>query len=294
MRVLLTGATGFIGKATLEALVMAGAEVVTLGRKPVAGHKNVHCDLLSAPDFPTLLQQAKATHLVHLAWATEHGKFWEARENIDWMAATVSLVTAFSDYGGRGIVCAGSCAEYDWGNGWCNERDTPTNASSLYGVAKDATRRVACSIAQQADVPLAWGRVFLSYGYEEDPRRLIPSATAALLGEKPAFSIDGEAQRDFLHVSDVAEAFLALLKAGAKGVANISSGQPVSLAHAIERLAFHLEADPKDFLALAQPRTGEPRLLSGYPEYLTQIGWRPTRSLDEGFARIAQKARCSA
>lgn len=287
LKVLLTGASGFVGQATLKALTATGAEVVTLGRRPVAGYRHIPCDLLSGPDFHALLGQAQATHLLHLAWATEHGKFWATPENLEWITATLSLVTAFCESGGRGIVCAGSCAEYDWSSGWCDEETTSTNAATLYGRAKDATRRVAQSVAQQADVPLAWGRVFLSYGHGEDARRLIPSATAALLGKTAAFSIDGAAQRDFLHVSDVAEAFVALLGSGANGVANISTGRPVALSQAIERLAVPLGGDPAAFLALAAPRAGEPRLLSGAPAHLARLGWSPKLSLDEGFGKLA-------
>src|SRR6202023_1104818 len=96
MRVLLTGATGFIGREIVRPLMATGAEVHTLGRgTPDAPGVSHHpLDLLGATDF-AVVRDIGATHLVHLAWHPERN-FWTARENLDWVAASLRLFRAFA------------------------------------------------------------------------------------------------------------------------------------------------------------------------------------------------------
>lgn len=143
MRVLLTGASGFIGRYVLRTLQHHGIEVISVGRaRSQPSVLFIEADLLSLTDFGPLLQQAKATHLLHLAWYAEHGKYWTSPLNLRWTEATTRLVEAFCVTGGHQVVIAGTCAEYDWAHGYCREESTPLNPVTLYGTAKDATRRV--------------------------------------------------------------------------------------------------------------------------------------------------------
>ena len=110
-RVLLTGATGLIGRATVPALTKAGHEVVTLGRNPAS---DITCDLLDPNAITAALETIRASHLVHLAWHDGPRDRWTSAANLDWMAATLHLVREFARTGGQRAVCAGSCAEFDW------------------------------------------------------------------------------------------------------------------------------------------------------------------------------------
>lgn len=287
MRVLVTGATGYIGRSVIAALAELGLPSVMVGRARVAGSDFIEADLLQQADFGNLIQQSKATHLIHLAWEARHGAYWTHPDNPRWAIATARLVDAFCASGGQGIVVAGSSAEYDWGYGWCREETTPTSSSTPYGVAKDAARRLTQETTRMAGVPLAWGRIFLSYGSGEDARRLVPSVAAALGGTRPAFAVDTYAYRDFLHVSDVAAALVRLLTSGTNGVANISSGMPVRVAEIITTLAQVIGADPAPMLSLSTARPGDPRLLAGDPARLASLGWVPKLTLAEGLALCA-------
>ena len=98
----------------------------------IAGRARRRCSRAAAP-----------THLLHLAWYAEHGPFWTSTENLRWAAATIALVQAFAERGGRRAVLAGTCAEYRWGEpGPCVEGVTPLEPATLYGTAKHATRAV--------------------------------------------------------------------------------------------------------------------------------------------------------
>jgi nucleoside-diphosphate-sugar epimerase len=286
MRVLLTGASGFIGRYVLRALQQHGIEVVVVSRTQLkASVPFIEEDLLSICDFAPLLQQAQATHLLHLAWYAEHGKYWTSPLNLRWLEATTRLVEAFCTNGGQQVVVAGTCAEYDWRHGYCREDSTPLNPATLYGTAKDATRRLVTAVCAQHQVPCAWGRIFLPFGQGESTSRLIPSLIEVFRGVRAPFGVNAHAYRDFLHASDVAEGFFRLLIAEASGAYNVCSGEPRRLAEVVTTLASLLDNDPAPVLALTMERPGEPPLLVGESLKLRALGWQPALTLAQGLER---------
>lgn len=288
MRVLLTGASGFLGRHVLQTLNRHGIDTVVIGRRrPPHGTYSdfIEADLLATPDFGALVAGSAATHLLHLAWYTEHGKYWNSPLNLRWVTATTSLVDAFCNAGGQHVVAAGTCAEYDWLHGYCREDSTPLNPTTLYGAAKDATRRLVASICGQHQVPYAWGRVFLPFGTGEGRERLIPSLIEVLRGKRRPFGVYAAAYRDLLHASDVAEGFVTLLRSGANGPYNICSGEPIRLGDVVRELARLLGTDPRAVLKLSTERPGEPLLLVGENLKLKLLGWQPTFSLVEGLEK---------
>ena len=204
---------------------------------------------------------------------------------------TTRLVDAFCAAGGQQVVIAGTCAEYDWTHGYCREDSTPLNPASLYGTAKDATRRLVMAVCAQHQVPCAWGRVFLPYGSGEASQRLISSLIGVFRGKRPPFGVNAAAYRDFLHASDVAEGFIALLRSGASGAYNISTGRPVQLGDVVQELARLLNADPQAVLGLTTERSGEPPLLVGENRKLKTLGWQPALSLAQGLERTVREAQ---
>lgn len=293
MKVLLTGASGFLGQHVLRCLQDEGVETVCLGRRRPAQFAGqfIEADLLAQPDAAALLRAAQPTHLLHLAWYAEHGKYWTSPLNLRWAEASVRLAEAFCAAGGRRLVAAGTCAEYDWSHGWCREESTPLAPATLYGTAKDACRRLMQAVCAQHSVAFAWARVFLPFGAGESAQRLVPSLASALQGRRDPFAVNAAAYRDFLHAGDVARAFVALLRSPApvEGAFNLSSGQPVAIGEIVRTLASLLGADPQPILQLAAARPGEPALLAGDNSRLVQAtGWRPALGLREGLALALQ------
>ena len=291
---LLTGASGFVGRYVLDNLHRKGIATVMLGRRPPAHSAFadfVEADFLAAPDFADLVRQSQATHLLHLAWYAEHGKYWTSPLNLRWVEATTRLIEAFCAAGGRQVVVAGTCAEYDWSHGYCREDSTPINPATLYGTAKDAARRLVMAVCAQYQVPCAWGRVFLPFGKGEASQRLIPSLIEVFCGKREPFGVNATAYRDFLHAADVAEGFVTLLHSGGSNAYNISSNQPVQLGDVVRELAHQLNADPRSVLGLTTERAGEPPLLVGENLKLKALGWRPSLSLVQGLERTVHESQ---
>jgi len=283
MRVLLTGATGFVGQYVARKLMADGVDIVTLGReKRNFSNQHIQTDLLAISNHSAIVNEAAATHLIHLAWYTEHGKYWSSSLNLDWVKATEALVKAFCISGGKHITIAGTCAEYDWNHGYCSEDLTPTIPKSIYGIAKDATRQICQTTCSEFGVPLAWGRVFFPYGKGEPESRLLPSLAAVFQNKKNSFGVNGHCYRDFLHVTDVASAFVALSSRQATGCINISSGEPVRICDVVSLLAQMMSADPSIVLQLPSARLDGHNMLVGSNERLLNLGWSKFVSLTEG------------
>jgi nucleoside-diphosphate-sugar epimerase len=291
-RVLVTGATGFIGRHALAPLARRGCEVhaVTSGAPPARAGPDVRwhrADLLAPGEHRELLAAVAPTHLLHFAWYAEHGRFWTSTENLRWAAATIALVQAFAEHGGRRAVLAGTCAEYRWGDpGPRTEGVTPLEPATLYGTAKNATRAVLEAGAPELGIELAWGRVFFLYGPGEDPRRLVASVIRALLAGERAPTSDGRQVRDFLHAADVAGAFAALLDSPVTGPVNVGSGDARPLLDVITAIgAATGRPDLLDVGALA-PRAGDPEeLVADVARLREEVGFVAAIGLEEGIER---------
>ena len=287
----MTGASGFVGLPVLERLVCAGAEVHALStraRPPelpgVCWHR---ADLADRDEVDGLLDGIAPERLVHLAWCTEHGRFWRAPENVLWVQWSLQLVHAFVRRGGRRLLVLGTCAEYDWSSveGPLSESASPLAPATLYGAAKDALRRVTHAYTEQEGVELAWGRLFFLYGPREAPGRLVPSVIRSLLAGEPVATGSGEQVRDFMHVEDVAGAVVALLDSPVVGAVNIASGAAVTVGELIDRIV-QLLGRPELVRRGALPeRAGEPRLLlADVARLRDEVGFRPHWALGDGLA----------
>jgi nucleoside-diphosphate-sugar epimerase len=287
MRVLITGATGFIGKYVTQSLLKKGIDFVTIGRAtPGLNNSHINADLLQAKNIDVLIKKAGATHLIHLAWYAEHGKYWTSSLNNSWVKSSINLIESFCKHGGQGVVVAGTCAEYDWSYEHCIEDMTPTNPSTIYGNAKNETRKIVMEVCKKNNVPCSWGRIFLPFGKEENLQRLIPSLISVFLKQKKPFGVNSNSYRDFLYAHDIAEGLIFLLMSHHKGIFNISSGKPILISNLVYKIASLYDANPRDILDLSSERENEPKLLVGDNSKIQSLGWKPVFSLDEGLNEV--------
>ncbi|MEA2191050.1 MAG: dTDP-L-rhamnose 4-epimerase [Solirubrobacteraceae bacterium] len=286
-RVLVTGASGFVGRPAIAALTARGFEVHAVARRiPAAGDCEVTwhaADLLDASARGALLASVRASHLLHLAWYAEPGAFWAARENAAWVAATVGLVDDFAAAGGSRATLAGTCAEYDWSAPGPLAEDAPLAPATYYGVCKAATHAVAQGLAELAGVSLSWGRIFFLYGPREDERRLVASVARALAAGERARTSAGTQRRDFLHVDDVAGAFAAILDSDVGGAVNVASGEAVAVRRVAELLAESAgRPDLLDVGALAERPGDPPQIVADVTRLREEVGFTPRLELADG------------
>lgn len=289
MRVLVTGASGFIGRRLVRILSTGGCEVLALTRSPgpiahCAG--TIRLDLLRADEIAEPIADASADMLIHLAWYTKHGAFWSSRQNEKWVPATERLVKAFCAAGGAQVLVAGSCAEYDWSSGKCHEENTPLLPASLYGRTKNEARQRIMAACAGSGTSLAWARIFFPIGPDQSPSRLIPSVLDVLQGVRSPFPLDGAALRDFMHVEDVARALSVVAISGTTGAVNVCTGRPTAIRDVVRILARRLQVSPEPIETLYEERDGDPRILYGDARRLRSIGFRHAMTVEQALDSI--------
>jgi nucleoside-diphosphate-sugar epimerase len=304
MRVLVTGAGGFIGARVTRRIVERGHTVWAavlpgesterladlLGRVSV-----IAVDLREAHAVQELVSTARPECAIHLAWYAVPGKYWTAPENLDCVAMSLSLAEALADSGCKRLVGVGSCFEYDWDYGFLSEDVTPLRPRTLYGVCKNATREILQAYCERRSVEFAWARIFYLYGPGEVKERLVPSVILAVLNGQTAKCTEGRQIRDYLHVDDVASALWAVAESDLVGPVNVGSGEPVKVRSLVETLGGILEAGEKIVFGALPANPDEPPLVVADVRRLkSHTGWGPVFGLDEGLRRTVAwwRERC--
>lgn len=290
-RVLVTGASGFIGSHCLPPLRERGYEVHAVrspapsgnATAPAVGPEWHEADLLDPASASALLDAVRPTHLLHLAWFVVPGEVISSPVNYAWLERSVGLLRAFVEGGGSRAVLCGSAYEYDWRYGYCSEELTPLAPTTVYGACKQALFTIATSIVREAGVSLAWPRPFFMYGPREHPNRLVAAVARAMLTGEPARTSHGRQIRDYLHVQDVADAIVAVLDGDLTGPVNIGSGVPVTLREIVVRLG-SITGRPELLELDAIPaRANDAALVVADPKRLAEeVGWRPRFDLQAG------------
>jgi len=285
MKVLLTGATGFIGRQCYSQLKLLGCEVHAISShshvndSPAYWHK---VDLLDDKQTKALIKKVRPTHLLHLAWYAEPGKYWESVKNFHWVKASLSLFEAFVAEGGERIIVAGSCAEYAWNDSYYKEDETLLKPTTVYGNCKHALQLMLSAYAVQENISCTWGRVFSIYGPEEDNRRLVSSVVNGILRSKDVKCSNGSLVRDYLHVNDVSAAFIALLNSDVNGPVNIGSGTGVALRDLVEKIERKINNYGHLIVSDNAINTTEPPVMIADTNRIKSTGWTPKYDIESG------------
>jgi nucleoside-diphosphate-sugar epimerase len=289
-RVLVTGASGFVGRAVLPHLEASGYEVhVVTHRNAAQGMPGVRAhrlDLLDGPATEALVGAVRPSHLLHLAWYTTPERYLSSDRNLAWVEASLRLVRSFAAAGGERAVVAGTCAEYDLTDGRCSEATTPRRPGSLYGVCKNALFEMATAHALSAGYSLAWARLFHAYGPAERPERLVPSVVRNLLERRPVQLSHGRQERDFVFVEDVGCGLVRLLDSELDGAVNVGSGEATSVRSVVAAIADRIDG-PTDvhFGGRGGGDGGPPRIVADGSRLKDELGWEPSVQLAEGIDR---------
>jgi nucleoside-diphosphate-sugar epimerase len=283
--IILTGASGFIGRQCIEFLTKKQFVIHAISRStPLETKENVHwhnVDLSNENEVSEFVVKTKASHLLHFAWITDHGLYWNSLENLKWINYSFNLISKFVEQGGHRVVVAGTCAEYDWSLGYLTENVSELKPATFYGASKKALFDLLFTSPFAKDVSIAWGRIFLLYGPYETEKRIIPYVINSILHKQVAICSSGVKIRDFMFVEDVASAFVSITESNIEGPVNIGSGNPISLDAIVRKIGELMNG--YDFIKFdsSMNRNGDPQIL--YPNtkrLYEEVGWNPSYSVD--------------
>lgn len=244
-RVLITGATGFVGRQVLHHLAMQDVcltVIVRDGKQPMLeGHSAVKT-VITTPDlfaenaewWTKALQGIDIA--IHVAWYAEPGQYLHSSKNLDCLQGTLSMAKGAAQAGVSRFLGIGTCFEYDLSRGMLSV-DVPLKPLTPYAAAKAATYIALSQWLPENAVEFAWCRLFYLYGEGEDARRLVPYLRAKLASGESAELTSGNQIRDYIDVSVagrlIAEAALSTVRAAI----NICSGIPITVRQLAENIA---------------------------------------------------------
>lgn len=281
VKVAVTGGSGFVGRHVLASLKRRGVPYVVIGRSFPSGLEHdcfKQVDLIH-DNLTQVIADLGCTHLIHLAWYAEHGLYWTSAVNVEWVAASLSLIKAFCAQG-KHVTAIGTCAEYDWSAGVSSEGCLSSRPATLYGRAKLATAQLVMELCLSENIPCCWARLFYPFGQGESRKRLIPSVADALLGRSSPISVGGKNWRDFMAVEDVADALVHLSITEFHGDINVCSGEPRQICSLVDEICGYLRGN-RDAVLDAGLSQNNPRWIIGDNSKLMEVGWRPALSFSE-------------
>ncbi|MEQ1859005.1 MAG: NAD(P)-dependent oxidoreductase [Chthoniobacteraceae bacterium] len=283
MRILITGATGFIGRACACAALARGHEVAALVRpgssRPVDAALVRIDGELARPDWRAIEAFAPDSCL-HTAWIATPGEYLLSPLNHDYLDWSVAFLHGLAGRGVRHCIATGTCLEYAPQDGPLREDASPLAPASPYARSKDALRRAMESSA----LDLGWARIFLPFGPGEDPRRLPTSIIQHTLKQESIVLKTPDSIRDFVFIGDVAGALLTALEHRFCGSLNVGTGVGVSVREFAAHIA-RLLGEPARVIAAEAAVDPYPAIVAD-PARLCALGWRPRTSIEDGLAQI--------
>ncbi len=272
---LVTGATGFIGSHVVRELLERGHLVhaplrsgASLQRLPAgaSGLTTWTVDLSDGTAVASMCVGVRADAIIHLAWYAEPSAYLRNVErNLGSLENSLRLLRLAGAGPTRRVILAGTCLESGAGAGAAQE--------PIYAVSKRALHEVA--LRSQGDgMRVTCAHIFSVFGPWEDERRAVPSVIRSLLAGRPVDVGEGSQRRDYVHVSDVARAFAAILEGDAGPTVDVCSGEARSLREVFEEIG--RATGRSDLLRPGARATGADERFDavGDPTPLRALGWR--------------------
>lgn len=299
MRVLVTGGSGFVGRVLAIRLDEAGHDVTILSRRPQRPDgvpADVHvlrADLVEAEPTRSRLAALDVDAVCHLAALTRVRDSFTApldyyAANLAGTLALLQALDAITDRTGRPIrfLFASTAAVYGPRTEATLSEDLPPVPNSPYAASKVAGEQLIGYQAATGALAAITLRSFNAAGglgpiHDTDLTRVIPRALNVVMGQTPAFPLngDGTVVREFTHVVDVADACIAALNAATPGqhaIFNVGSGHGVTIREVLDVV----EAVTGRRIPIDQrPPQNEPaRLVADSRRIRERLGWQPHRS----------------
>ena len=244
-KILLTGATGFVGRQIHLALAEAGHFVIPVVRAGTEG-RLVDSGNAARPVFSADLFAEDAAWwskacsgvdtVVHSAWYVEPGKYLDSPSNLACVSGTLALAQGAAAAGIGHFIGIGTCMEYKLPSDRLTV-DSPLEPKTLYAASKLALYHMLDRYFVGTDTAFSWCRLFYLFGDGEHANRLVPYVRACLAEGRVAKLSSGMQLRDFLDVRQAGHLIAQVVETGQAGALNICSGKPTTIRGLVEAIA---------------------------------------------------------
>ncbi len=289
-KVLLTGATGLIGKEIIQPLKELGYEISALTideNNPDNGINWIKCNLFDEEAIKQSMEQVKPTHLLNFAWATT-GDYLTSGINLEFVKAGLNLLKYFKLNGGKRAVYVGTCFEYKFKDEPLKEYDS-LNPQTLYAKSKNALHEIAEEFCKVNDISFGYGRIFYVFGHGENEKRLTAHLIKTLSENKEVIINCGSLIKDYMYTKDIAGAFAALLNSSVEGSVNICTGKGISLRDYSTYIAEKL--GKTEYLTIKEEQNNQPKIIVGdNSRLLNEVGYKIQYSFENAIEEILKQS----
>ena len=270
-KILITGATGFVGKQIINSLQNYEVDlhiiVRTSSEKKIPAEQKfariIFTDDLFSENSDWWLDKCNEIDtVVHVAWYAEPGLYLSSDQNISCLIGSLSLAHGAIKAGVRRFVGIGSCLEYDTTVGYLSI-ETPLRPNTLYGSAKTSLYMTLSSWFKEVGLEFCWCRLFYLFGESDNPKRLWGYIKKNLENKKPVGLTKGEQIRDYIDVADAADLIVEKVFSNYVGATNICSGVPITVRELATGLAERLGGEHLLNFGVKAERPDEPSCIVG-------------------------------
>jgi len=244
-KILLTGATGFVGQQVFRSLVASSSEIGIVARPsskkfeqlfPDAREIIITKDLFLESEDWWAEKCAKYDKVIHIAWHVEPSDYLHSKKNMDCLIGSLKLAQGATRAGIKKFVGIGTCLEYKISGNSLSTKD-PLNPDNIYGSTKASLFLSLSNWFSQHSTDFAWCRLFHLYGEGEHPDRLVAYVKSKIKAGEPVALTGGNQIRDFLDVASAGKMIAEVANSDYSGPLNICSGVPVTVRQLAEKVA---------------------------------------------------------
>lgn len=243
--ILLTGASGFVGRNIILALSKLNVKVILIVRK---GKKD---KIIKTPNIVKIIKTEDIFKesigwwkrhckgidiIIHAAWHVDSSKNLQSVKNIDCLIGSINMLSGAIKAGISRFVGIGTCIEYDLSKKFLSI-DTPLNPKTLYSSSKVAFYYTLANTLPQKKIEFAWCRLFDLYGEGEDKRRLVSYIENQISKGKIAKLTSGNQIRDYLNVKKASKIITKIALSKQQGPINVCSGKPITIRKLATKIA---------------------------------------------------------
>lgn len=274
-KVLVTGATGLIGKELAKPLHQAGFEVYAITIDENNPNNGIHWlkgNLFDENSIKSIMEEVKPEYLLNMAWCTT-GDYLKSDTNYEFLNAGINLLKHFKNNNGKRAIFAGTCFEYKFKNEPLKETDELDSDKTVYTFCKNKLHEIADYFCQINNISFGYGRIFYVYGENEDKTRLTGMITDKLSRNEEVIIKSGSLIKDYMYSKDIANAFVKFLESDVKGTVNICTGKPISIKEFALTIGKQLN---KEHLIIFQdePSNQPPIIVGDNSRLINEVGYK--------------------
>jgi len=280
MKILVTGATGFVGQHVVPELLKRKHEVVAVARnlgkgqgKPWYKKVTFHARDIYDQKLDPAVEFGVPDVLIHLAWPglPNYKDLFHFETNLP---GDYNFIKKMIVAGTKHVLVTGTCFEYGMQCGQLSE-ETITLPSNPYGLAKDTLRKFLQGLQKTQQFTLQWVRLFYMYGVGQNPKSVLAQLDKTIDNKETIFNMSGGEQlRDYLPVEEVANILVSLIEhPECNGIINCCSGKPISIRNLVEKRIAERKANIKLNLGFYPYPDYEPMAFWGKRDKINNI-WK--------------------